>query len=106
MTQRMSSPLSPALGVLFAGMAMAQEVLPSSPTPSTSTADWREQYAYTLGVQAYLYRFPWVYMPQAIWDQTEARNTPPNQFTHFHDQKDASHQMGGAPNNDTLYSQT
>jgi hypothetical protein len=71
-----------------------------------SPPDWQEQNAYTLGVQAYLYGFPWVYMPQAIWDRTEARNTPPNQFAHFRELKDASHQLGGAPNNDTLYSQT
>lgn len=70
------------------------------------TPDWREQNAYTLGVQAYLYGFPWIYMPQAIWDRTEARNTPPNQFAHFRELKDATHQLGGAPNNDTLYSQT
>jgi hypothetical protein len=56
------------------------------------TPDWKEENAYTLGVQAYLYAYPWVYMPQALWDRTEARNTPPNQFTHFRELKDASHQ--------------
>jgi hypothetical protein len=71
-----------------------------------STPDWKENYAYSLGVQAYLYGYPWVYMQRALWDRTEARNTPPNQFVHFRELKDASHTMGGAPNNDTLYSQT
>jgi hypothetical protein len=78
-------------------MANAQE--PVAP-------DWRETYAYSLGVQAYLYGYPWVYMQRALWDRTEARNTPPNQFVHFRELKDASHTLGGAPNNDTLYSQT
>jgi hypothetical protein len=62
-----------------------------------ASPDWRENYAYTLGVQAYLYGFPWIYMPKALWDRTEARNTPPNQFVNFRELKDASHTIGGAP---------
>jgi hypothetical protein len=78
-------------------MANAQE--PVAP-------DWKEKYAYALGIQAYLYGYPWVYMQRALWDRTDARGTPPTQFVHFRELKDASHTMGGAPNNDTLYSQT
>ena len=65
----------------------------------------RENYAYTLGVQAYIHGFPWIYMPRARWDRTEARNTPPDRFVHFRELQDTSHTWGGAPNNDTLYSQ-
>jgi hypothetical protein len=38
--------------------------------------DWREQNAYTLGVQAYLYAFPWAYMPLARWQRTDAMRVP------------------------------
>ena len=38
----------------------------------TPPADWREQNAYTLGVQAYLYAFPWAYMPNARWLQNRS----------------------------------
>ncbi len=29
--------------------------------------DWREGYAYTLGLQAYIYGFSWVFLPQLRW---------------------------------------
>lgn len=71
----------------------------------TTQFDWEEENAYTLGVRAFLYAYPWTYMPQAVWDRTEGPGRPINQLTHFRDLKDASHTAGGAPNNDTLYSQ-
>jgi hypothetical protein len=95
-----------AVGTLIGIQAATNSLAESTQSQKDSAPNWREQNAYTLGVQAYLYAYPWVYMSQALWDRTEARNTPPNQFTHFREVKDASHQMGGAPNNDTLYSQT
>ena len=67
-------------------------------------ADWREQNAYTLGVQAYLYAFPWAYMPDARWLRTEAIDRQANRFDHIRKLEDAAHLSGGAPNNDTLYS--
>lgn len=33
------------------------------PSDST-TSDWREQYAYTLGTQAYVFSVPWVVLTQ------------------------------------------
>ncbi len=69
-----------------------------------SPADWREQNAYTLGVQAYLYSFPWAYMPDARWTRTEDVDRQANRFDHVRKLEDASHLSGGAPNNDTLYS--
>src|SRR5271165_802353 len=70
----------------------------------TPPADWREQNAYTLGVQAYLYAFPWAYMPQARWLRTEALDRQADRFDHIRHLEDAKHLSGGAPNNDTLYS--
>ena len=67
-------------------------------------ADWREQNAYTLGVQAYLYAFPWAYMPNARWLRTEAIDRQADRFDHIRHLEDAAHLSGGAPNNDTLYS--
>jgi hypothetical protein len=29
--------------------------------------DWRENYAYTLGEQAYVFGFPYVYLPSIRW---------------------------------------
>jgi hypothetical protein len=31
--------------------------------------DWRENHAYTLGVQAYVLRFPYLYLPSPRWDR-------------------------------------
>jgi hypothetical protein len=73
-------------------------------TEEPSRADWREQYAYTLGVQAYLYAFPWAYMPGAYWTRSEPVNHQANRFEHDRKLVDASWTVGGAPNNDTLYS--
>jgi len=42
----------------------------TAPAQQTSPG-WREQNAYTLGVQAYIYCFPWVYMPEARWLRTQ-----------------------------------
>jgi hypothetical protein len=66
--------------------------------------DWREQYAYTLGVQAYIYTFPWSYMTEARWTRSEPVGHQANRFDHVRKLEDASHLTGGAPNNDTLYS--
>ena len=33
-----------------------------------ATDDWREEYAYTLGIQAYVFGFPYVYLPSLRWD--------------------------------------
>ena len=70
--------------------AIAQQ--PNSPP------DWREQNAYTLGVRAYLYSFPWAYMPDARYTRTEAINHEVNRFDHIRKLEDASHLNGGAPN--------
>jgi hypothetical protein len=71
---------------------------------TTPPADWREQNAYTLGVQAYLYPFPWAYMPNSRWLRTEALDRQADRFDHIRHVEDAAHLSGGAPNNDTLYS--
>jgi hypothetical protein len=69
-----------------------------------SHSDWRELNAYTLGVQAYIYAFPWSYMAEARWTRSEPVDHQADRFDHVRKLEDASHLTGGAPNNDTLYS--
>ena len=38
-------------------------------------SDWREQNTYTLGVQAYIYTFPWSYMAEARSTRTRTRRS-------------------------------
>ena len=89
--------------------------LAAQPTPAVEAAgqsDWREQYAYTLGVQAYIFGFPYVYLPALRWDWVtrpkEANDITPyapiNHFSHVRKLADASYRGGGSPNQDTLYS--
>jgi hypothetical protein len=73
--------------------------------------DWEENYAYTLGVQAYTYAFPWFYNSFLRWKwTTQPASTPStpsmplNTFWHLRSLADASYRDGGMPNNDTLYS--
>ncbi|WP_229702665.1 DUF1254 domain-containing protein [Streptomyces albiflavescens] len=74
-------------------------------------ADWRGEYAYTLGEQAFVYGFPYIYNAQLRYDWvTQPRNpatvpyAPVNHFWHAERLLDASYRDGGCPNNDTLYS--
>lgn len=71
-----------------------------------SQPDWRELNAYTLGVQAYIYTFPWSYMTEQRWFRSEDVGHQANRLFHFRELKDASHIDGGSPNNDTIYSRS
>jgi len=48
----------------FIALGLAGFAAQSSKAEDAPRADWREQNAYTLGVQAYLYSFPWSYMAE------------------------------------------
>ena len=76
------------------------------------STDWREDYAYHLGVEAYVFSYPWVFLPEVryVWVVT---NEPKKDVTLYmglnrwwHGRKTitAAYRDGGAPNNDTLYS--
>jgi len=78
---------------------------------SSERLDWREEYAYTQGVQAFVFGFPWMYLPtlRYLWttvprDPVRTPYAPLNQFWHMRNLTDASYRDGGSPNNDTLYS--
>jgi hypothetical protein len=79
---------------------------------------WEEEYAYSLGMQAYVYGFPWIYNTQLrwLWATPEGSKlsqetgkpdlyAPINSF-HHSDQlaSPQNSQSGGSPNCDTLYS--
>jgi len=101
------------IAALFA-LTLAWLVAIAPATAQGTTAgepDWREQYAYTLGVQAYVYGFPWVYLPTVryLWvtqprDPQRVPYAALNQFWNAPQLADAKYRDGGSPNNDTLYS--
>lgn len=96
--------LMAALAVTLGPRSEAQDVAPAT--------DWREAYAYTLGMQAYVFGFPYVYLPFLRWNWvTQAKPpgsitpyAPLNQFYNVRQLANSSYRQGGAPNNDTLYS--
>lgn len=79
---------------------------------------WEEQYAYALGIEAYVYGFPWIYNTQLrwLWATPEGQKVsvqagkpdlyaPINAFHHSQQlASPANSQSGGSPNCDTLYS--
>ena len=62
------------------------------------TNDWNYRFAYTLGVQAYIYGFPWINMAQYRWEWVPQPPTPENdhacaplnQFSHARTLQDPS----------------
>ena len=88
-------------------MAQTQE----APPATGAAQDWRSEYAYTAGVQAFIYGFPYIYNAKLRHDWvTQARDpavvpyAAVNQFWHAARLIDATYRDGGCPNNDALYS--
>ncbi|MFC0599650.1 DUF1254 domain-containing protein [Streptomyces palmae] len=81
------------------------------PTLTGRMDDWRREYAYTLGQQAFVYGFPYIYNAvlrhRWVTQKPETETTPyapVNHFWHASRLWDASDREGVSPNNDTLYS--
>lgn len=94
---------------------MTTQKMPTEPIggkpPEKKQADWRENYAYTMGVQAYLLYFPRVLLSDIRWQWVAKPTTDPletsaplNYFYHSRDLITPEWRSGGSPNNDTLYS--
>lgn len=74
----------------------------------TDLVDWREMNAYSLGLQAYMYGFPLIYMAEL---RHQWVTNPESDFyaalNHFHIKTElttaTNYTTGGSPNNDTLY---
>lgn len=90
---------------------------PDSESNGQDELNWEEQYAYTLGMQAYVYGFPWVYLSWLRWLWTTAGGkalqekqglklpwAPINTFFKSPVLASPSTPTGGSPNTDTLYS--
>jgi hypothetical protein len=113
------------LAALCAGqlsLAQAQQgtaaTNPAKPVVSRITgaapdASWEEEYAYSLGVTAYVHLFPWLYNALLRWRWATAgvpgmaMSSPvfaPNTLTHQRALLDARYKDGGRPNSDTVYS--
>ncbi len=78
---------------------------------SLTKEEQEEALAYSLGIHAYTFGFPWVYLSQLryLWTQVDTGTgvTPyarVNTFFHTNRLVDASNRDGGSPNNDVLYS--
>lgn len=113
-------PLNFAVTNVVVSLTLACLIIPANavaPTPEPGMkyvpgqrADWREEYAYTLGVQAYIFGYPWIHMAALRWQWTnESINkftayAPINHFWHAKELVTAKWHDGGTPNNDTLYS--
>src|SRR5450432_1924102 len=93
---------------------LAQTAAPSAPIgmpAAEHVADWRETYAYTLGMQAFVFGFPWVFLPEIRWKWVTQDPHSPfvpfaplNQFFNARSLTNAEYRDGGTPNSDTLYS--
>jgi hypothetical protein len=82
-----------------------------TPILTGQVTDWAAEYAYTTGVQAFVYGFPYIYNAQLRHDWVTNPRNPEllpfaavNHFWHARHLVDATYRDGGSPNNDTLYS--
>jgi hypothetical protein len=91
---------------------LAAPMLRQAVTPLlTGRVDWKAEFAYTAGMQAFIYGFPYVYNAQLRHDWVTNPRDPEvvpyaavNEFWHAARLLDATYRDGGCPNNDTLYS--
>lgn len=76
-------------------------------------APWEDDYAYTKGVQAAVYAFPYVLNSSVRWawsqpqhqdERTKAPSDAVNRFWNSPNLANAKYRDGGTPNNDTAYS--
>lgn len=106
---------SKTLGTLICGLVLSATLRASGAGADAKVAEdyaaWRENYAYTLGFQAYLFGYPYINMPayryafvKGPYRNEQTPYAALNHFFHFRKLPDASYQGGGGTNNDTLYS--
>ena len=94
-------------------LAKAKPILQSAVKPLVTgkVEDWHGEYAYSLGLQAFIYGFPYIYNAQTRYKWVTQPRNPDfvpyaalNEFWHASQLMDATYRDGGCPNNDTLYS--
>jgi hypothetical protein len=81
----------------------------AAPATTDKSNDWREDYAYTLGTQAHIFGFPYIYLPTLLYLPTLRWNwvtvpKPAGGITpvYFNTTKDASGQTLDSSKNYTL----
>lgn len=79
--------------------------------PANNPDTWKENYAYALGLQAYVFGYPYINFASLRWafvakppPNAMTPYAPVNHFFHFRKLADASYTGGGGTNNDTVYS--
>ncbi len=72
--------------------------------------NWKNELTYTLGVQAFIYGFPYIYLPQIRYKWTNLKSDSPhaphiavNSFWRASKMITSDYKDGGSPNNDTFY---
>ncbi len=96
---------------IMMGMALILSSMLSTSAEHEASNDWREDYAYSMGIAALHYTYPYLRMARTRWDWTRETPAHPevtpnkalNTFWHASRLTDANWKEGGAPNNDTLY---
>jgi len=91
---------------LLAGFAMIG--LTTLVQAQDTTTDWREEFAYMMGKQAYIYGFPGLNFSEIrdkwVNGEKSAFSSKVNAYTHYRKLVDPSYQYGTSMNRDTLYS--
>ena len=100
-----------ALTIFACGQPPSKE---KAPTTDTSTPqekkpyDWKEEYAYHTGIQAFVYGYPAIYYANLRYGMIENPrglvSMPINTYFHVRTPALPEHQYGGSPNRDTPYS--
>jgi hypothetical protein len=82
-----------------------------SPLLTGRIDDWHTEFAYSTGLQAFIYGFPYIYNAKLRHDWVTQSRDPSvipyaavNHFWHASRLLDATYRDGGCPNTDTLYS--
>lgn len=89
-------------------VAGALMVMTAATVAAEPTYDWREEYAYMMGKQAYIYGFPALNFANLRYDWFEAHTSSAraqgNVYSHYPKLVDPEYQYGTSMNRDTLYS--
>jgi hypothetical protein len=95
-----------AVALLLAPLLRAEG--PERSGKAATAEQLREELAYSVGLQAYVYGFPVVEMYRVryrhVWDPTNPDRTPVNRLRHARRLRDHTATAVVSPNNDTLYS--
>lgn len=89
-------------------VAMASVWSPVALSAGKETTHWREDYAYMMGMQAYIYGFPAIRYADTRYDwvegHTSLQRAKGNQYTHYPKLIGPEAKIGSSMNRDTLYS--